>query len=116
MNKKDPDQAAPDEARERAQPASRDNSTHNSRHDQTKRRPERIRLADQSQGTVFNQIRNIARRSGSIRLEEPADMGMPRACNQTAHAAAMCVGRMRVALFIRVMMMPAVQRNPPEQR
>src|SRR6185369_12995785 len=105
------EEAGPD-----TRPTQRDYATQHGRDHQAEGHPEREQVACNPETATLFEIGNVAFEMRRVRLEEPADVGVPEAPEQTEDAPAPVLGRMRVVRRVAVLMVSAVQGDPLEQR
>lgn len=111
------DEPAPQESQRRACPCHRDESTDDCRNQKSKPNPDWEEIIDAHDGRIRQQVWNISIVAITGTAEEPPDMGVCESDDPTDNSRlATCVRRVRIVLLIRVVMMLAVRRDPPDKR
>src|SRR5438132_1005202 len=112
MNQEDPDQAAPEQAEDGAQPGSREHEPKNRWDEQADCHPQREQGIYLAQQSALPQVLDVAQQVGRVGLEKPANMRMPKSAQQAEHALALVVRRVGIFVHIAKLVTPTVLGHP----
>lgn len=116
MHQEDAGKAAPDKAKQHADPTHRDETTDRRWKRETKNHPYEEEFAHfTGQGICF-EVRDIPLKSFGTLKKEPAHVGVVEASEHSNDARSMGVGRVRIAFSVALLMMLPVRPDPLHQR